>query len=322
MPVRDRSERRGVMRPSLLVTLHAVVISMLTVGESAAQNRPEVMAFPPELTGYMRMGGIFHENFFQAADDGPRRDVLAGVLELRGEEKLGTDSAYRAYFRTDLYQFQQLGISPGVLVGVGRIRGVNQFDLSVAGQWHRPRFDYGDELEQANIVAATGSYSLRIVSPLDLVALGEYSHDSLRINSALRGRSYEVGGALRYRAFRRRLTAEGGVIQGARDLNGLLQYVNDTAYVVLRTTAIPRTYISVRYRSRLREYTTDNAASGNFGREDRTEQVTAYLDLALGGNLVWNLSGGLERADSTKRGSSFRSRQFGSTLSVMLPTKW
>jgi hypothetical protein len=304
-----------------LVTLHVAVISMLAVAESDAQNRPEVMAFPPELTGYMRAGGIFHENFFQAPNDGPRRDVLAGVLELRAEEKLGATDAYRAYLRTDFYRFERLGSSPGVLVGVGRIRGANQFDLSVTGQWRRPRFDFGDELEQANILVANGSYSLRVAPLLELVALGEYSRDSLRINTALRGRSYEAGAAVRSRLFRRRVSAEAGVLQGARDLNDLRQYVDETAYVVVRASLIPRTYLSVRYRNRVREYTATDAAASNFGREDRRQQVTAYLDLTLGGNLVWNLSGGLEEADSTKPGRGFRSRQFGSTLSVMLPTK-
>jgi hypothetical protein len=328
MPTCDRSERSSLPPPRRrvmlsrhgLVTVHAIIISLVAVGQSAAQNRPEIMAFPPEVTGYMRMGAIFHENFFQLPNDGPRRDVLAGVLELRIEEKLDFDGAFRVYTRGDVFQFQQLGSSPGGLVGVRRARGANQFDLSVTGQWSRPRFDSGDELEQANILAANGSYSLRIVSPLELIALAEYSRESLKLHSERRSRSYEVGGAVRYRALRGRVSAEGGLLQGVREINDVIQqYVNETRYVAVRTTVIPRMYISVRFRNRIRGYTTDDAASRNFGREDRRRQVTAYLDLALWGNLVWNLSGGIDEADSTKPGSAVRSRQFGTTLSVMLP---
>ena len=325
MPSDDSRERinsnRRVMllRAGRLVTLQAAIISVLTVAQSAAQNRPEVMAFPPDVTGYMRMGGIYHENFFQAPDGGPRRDVMASVLEFRTEEKLGGENAYRAYLRADFYQFQQLGSSPGLLAGVGRVQGANQFDLSVFSQWHRPRFDYGDKLEQANLLGTSASYSVRVVSPLEVVALGEYSRDSLKINSSLHGTTYEAGAAVRVRALRRSVSAEAGVLQGASTLNDMRQYINETAYVALRTSAIPRTYLSVRYRNRLREYTTDDVRSSSFGRQDRRRQVTAYLDLKLWGNLMWNLSGGLDQAKSTKPGSSFRSRQFGTTLSVMLP---
>jgi hypothetical protein len=305
-------------RTGLVVPL-ALFVSMLAVRESAAQNRPEVLAFPPEVTGYMRFGGIFHENFFQLSNDGPRRDVMAGVLELRIEESLGAAGAQKAYVRGDLFQFEQLGLSPGAIVGVKRVQGANQFDLSLTGQWSRPRFDSGDELEQANLVAANGSYSLRVASPLELIAMAEYSRESLKIHSDRRSKSYEVGGAVRFRTFRRRVSTEVGVLQGTRDLNDLQQYVNDTAYVAVRTTVIPRVYLSVRYRNRIRHYTTGDTASRNFGREDRRQQMTAYLDLSLWGNLVWNLSGGVEQADSTKPGSGFRSRQFGTTFSVMLP---
>ena len=312
--------RRTVVCAARITLLHAVIVSMLTVAPAAAQNRPEIMAPPPDVTGYMRMGGIFHENFFQVPDGGPRRDVLAGVLEFRAEEKLGEDDTYRAYFRTDFYQFHQLGSSPGLLVGGGRIRGAHQFDISVAGQWRRPRFEYGDELEQANILGSSASYSLRILSTLDLIAIGEYSYDALKINTKLHGTSYDAGAAVRYGAFRRRLSAEVGVLQGARDLGDVQQYVNDTRYLQLRASAIPRTYLSVRYRTRIRDYSTSDSRSSNFGREDRRRQVTAYLDVKLWGNLMWNLSGGLEEAESTRVGGGFRSRQFGTTLSAMLPT--
>jgi hypothetical protein len=302
-----------------LVTLHAVMISIVAVGESAAQNRPEIMALPPEATGYIRMGAIFHENFFGLAHGGPRSDVLAGVLEVRVEDMLSADAAFRAYARADLFQFQQLGVSPGGVVGLRRVQGANRFDLSVTGQWNRPRFDSGDELEQANILAARASYSLRVVSRLELIALGEYSRELLKIHSERHSRSREVGGAVRYRALRGRISLEGGFSQGGRDMSDPSQrYVEETGYVAVSTSVIPRTYISVRYRGRIREYTIKEAASRNFGREDRRRQLTAYLDLALWGNLVWNLSGGIDEVDSTKPGSAFRSRRVGTTLSVML----
>ena len=302
-----------------LALLQTVVLTLLISGESSAQNRPEVMAFPPEVSGYIRMGGIFHENFFQLPDDGPRRDVLAGVLELRIEERLGRTGAVRAYTRADLFHFRQLGSSPGALVGVRRVQGVNQFDVAVTGQWNRPRFDNDDDPHQANVIGGTARYSVRVVRPLELAALGEYSRQWLTRDGGSRSATYDVGAAVQYRPIRS-LSAEVGVLQGNREIaDDNQRYVNETAYLAVRTSVIPRTYVSLRYRTRVRDYTTDIATSSNFRRQDRREQVTAYLDLTLSESLVWNLSAGLEEAESTKRGSSFRSKQFGTTLSVILP---
>jgi len=301
------------------VVLHMIVVSLLAVPEASAQNRPEVMAFPPEITGYIRMGGVYHENFFQLPDDGPRADVVAGVLELRVEERLGRTGALRAYTRADVFHFRHLGSSPGALVGVRRTGGANQFDVAVTGQWNRPRFDIDDDPQQANVIGGTGSYTLRVIRPLELMVLGEYSRQWLKQNAGVRSATYDVGGAVLYRPIRR-LSTEIGMLKGGRDIADANQlYLNETAYVALRTSIIPRTYVSLRYRTRVRDYTTDDTRSSNFRRQDRREQVTAYLDLTLGGNLVWNLSAGLEEAESTKRGSGFRSKQFGTTLSVMLP---
>jgi hypothetical protein len=329
MFVRDHSQpwgsaptrARGISGSRGLATLARVlVISILTAGESAAQYRPEILQLPPEVTGYIRMGGILYENLFQLPNDGPRRDVPAGVLELRVEESLGRDDAFRAYTRADVFQFQQLGFSPGIQGGLRRVQGANQFDLSLSVQWNRPRFDRGDELEQANVLAANGSYTLMVVSSLELIALAEYQRDSLKLKRDQDSESHDLGGALRYRAFGRHVTAEVGVMQGARETSRPDQeYVQETQYVLVRTTAIPRTYLSVRYRTRLRDYIIEDAKSRNFGRQDRRQQMTCYLDIALWGNLVWNLSGGFEQGESTRTTSAFRSKQFATTFSVMLP---
>lgn len=313
------SRTRPPLRRRALVLLNVAVLSVAVARESSAQNRPEVMAFPPEVTGYIRMGGILHENFFQLPDDGPRRDVLAGVLELRVEERLGRSGSVRAYTRADVFHFQQLGSSPGALVGVRRVQGINQFDVAVTGQWNRPRFDNDDDPALANVIGGTASYSVRVVRPLELIALGEYSRQWLKVRAAARSATHEIGAAVRYRPFRF-VSTEIGILEGGNTIDDVDQrYLNETAYLAVRTSVVPRTYLSLRYRTRVRDYTTGNAASSNFGRQDRREQVTGYLDLAVGRNLVWGLSGGLEEAESTKRGSSFRAKQFGTTLSVMLP---
>jgi hypothetical protein len=316
-PIRRTST--AICTNATFVLLHIVAALLLGTADAAAQNRPEVMAFPPEITGYIRMGGIYHENFFQLPDDGPREDVVAGVMEVRVEERLGPSGAMRVYTRGDVFHFRHLGSSPGALVGVRRIGGVHQFDVAATGQWNRPRFDLDDDPQQANVIGGNANYSLRVVRPLELMVLGEYSRQWLKQNVGVRSATYDVGGAVLFRPIRR-LSTEIGVLRGRRDIADVnQQYLNETAYVAMRTSIVPRTYVSLRYRTRVRDYTTDNTRSSNFQRQDRREQVTAYLDLSLWGNLVWNLSAGVEEADSTKRGSSFRSKQFGTTFSVMLP---
>ena len=163
-------------------------------------------------------------------------------------------------------------------------------------------------------------YGLRVVSPLELIAQGEYQRDLLRVRHDRDSKSYEAGGALRVRVFGRRVSGEGGFLHGALETTRADQeYVQDTAYGQVRTAAIPRTYLSLRYRTRTRYYVFADPKSSNFRRQDKREQVTCYVDLTLWGNVVLNLSAGLERAFSTKVTSRFRSRQFAATLSVMLP---
>jgi hypothetical protein len=158
-----------------------------------------------------------------------------------------------------------------------------------------------------------------VVTPLELIALAEYRRESLKLNRDQDSESHDIGGAVRYRAFGRRVSAEVGLMQGARETSEFDQeYLQKAVYIVVRTMAIPRTYLSVRYRNRVREYTIEDPMSRNFGREDRREQVTCYLDIGLWGNLVWNLSGGFEEGESTRTARAFRSRQFGTTFSVML----
>lgn len=315
----SRSSALWTVTGTVAVVVQSVVVSLLAAAEASAQNRPEVMALPPEVTGYIRMGGIYHENFFQLPDEGPREDVVAGVLEVRIEERLGRSGAMRAYTRADVFHFRHLGSSPGALVGVRRIGGVNQFDVAVTGQWNRPRFDIDDDPQQANVIGGNASYGVRVIRSLELMALGEYSRQWLTQNAGVRSATYDIGGAVQYRPIRR-LSTEVGILRGRREIDDVnQQYLNETAYVAVRTSVVPRTYLSVRYRTRVRDYTSDDIRSSNFRRQDRREQVTAYLDLALWGNLVWNLSAGLEEAESTKRGGGFRSRQFGTTFSVMLP---
>lgn len=298
--------------------LLAVVLSVAAADPAVAQNRPDVMRVPPEVSGYIRMGGVLFENFFQLPDDLPRRDMWAGVLELRVEEHLGRDGGFRAYVRGDLFEFQHRGLSPGVLGGLRRVEGVHRFDASVLAQWNRPRFDSGDSPEQANILAGSSSYALAFPM-LELAAMVEYVDESLRLRPGFDSVSKDGGLAARFKAFRSRITAEVGVMQGVRESPDLAQeYEQETKWIVVRTSAIPRVYLSARYRTRMRDFTIADLTSRNFGRQDRRRQVTGYIDVALWGNLVWNVSGGFEEAGSTRRTSAFRSKQFATTLSVML----
>lgn len=296
----------------------AFALSLAAAGNAAAQNRPEVMSLPPEVSGYIRMGGIHFDNFFQLPDELPRRDMWAGVLEARVEHHLGSDGGFRAYTRADLFQFQHRGLSPGLLGGVRRVQGMHRFDVSLLAQWNRPRFDSGDSPEHATILGGYGSYSLNVAS-LEVAALAEYVVESPKLRPGQDSASHDEGFAIRYSLFRRRLSAEVGATQGMREADDLSQnYAQETRWIAVRTSAIPRVYLSARYRTRERDYTIESAASRNYGREDRRRQLTGYLEIALWGNVVWNLSGGFEDAESTRRTSAFRSKQFATTLSVML----
>lgn len=292
-----------------IVTSLLLCASVLSAVNAAAQARPTP-------SGEFRTGGVFYENFFQAPDDGPRRDVWAALIEVRFEDPVADDDRLRAYTRIEFLQFREIGSSPGVLVGVKRRGRTHRFDAYGTMQWNRPRSDVGDELDRADQLGGGASYAYRLAG-LQVAGQAEYREEFLKPERITASRFHEAGGSLSYRAFDGRVVPEIGLLQGRRH-TGIArnEYVQETAYVELRTSAVPRVSLNTRYRWRRRDYTVRDVTSRNFGRVDRREEVRATMDISLAEPLFWNVSAAVEHARSTRPGRAFVAKSFGTGFTL------
>ena len=268
-------------------------------------------------SGRLRMGGIFHENFFQLPPDAPRQDIWARFVEVTFEDPVGPDSPTRTFLRVDLQQFAAIGISPGASLGFRLDDGTHIFDVAASYEWNRPRLDIGDDVAPANVAGLAASYSYRGIPNVQITGQGRYYRDWLR-DLPSDGRFDEVGGAVRYRGFGRALSPEVGYATGRRvtAIDGD-KYQERTWFVTVRSSVVPRTYVTARYRNRFREYTTVSPGSRNAGREDRRRQMTASVDVDLGGGLLWNFSLRYEDALASRPGRSFTTLSMGSGITVV-----
>lgn len=288
------------------------VLASTVATESAAQE----FFYPPKDSGLFRTAAVYYENFFQAPTGRATRDVVATLLEVRLEETAGASERSKAYVHVEYVQFRTLGSSPGLVVGFKR-KGRHSFDVGTSFKWNRPRSDVGDDLELGNLYEGSAMYAYRIVSGLQVMALGEYRAEFLQDQSTPDTRYREFGGALAYRAFGDRLSSEAGLVHGRRRAsNANVNYIQQSPYVSVRTTAVPRVNISMRYKAPRREYVVADPASKNFGRQDRRQSTSASVDVSIRKRVLWNVFGEIDRGESTRTGRAFRARSLSTGITL------
>jgi hypothetical protein len=268
-------------------------------------------------SGHVRMGGMFHENFFQLPSDVPRQDVWARFVEVTFEDPVEPDGASRIFLRVDLMQFASMGISPGASLGFRLDDETHSFNVTGTYEWNRPRLEIGDAVTPANVAGLGATYSYRGIPDFQITGMGRYYRDWLR-DQPSNGRFDEIGGAVRYRGFGRAISPEVGYALGRR-LTAIEgdEYEERTWFVTLRSSGVPRTYVTTRYRHRLREYTNVLPGSRNTGRVDRRHQVTTSVDVNLSQSLVWNFSLRFERALASRADRSFTTLAMGSGITML-----
>lgn len=300
-----------------MTKLQSAVTVLIVVLTSAVESAAQEFFHEPQSSGQFRAAAVSYDNFFQAPTGRASRDVLAGLLELRMEETVGESDRLKAYLDFEYITFRELGASPGLVVGVKRKGRAHSFEVETSFQWNRPRSDVGDELELGNLFGGAASYAYKVVGALQLVALGEYRAEFLDDQSTPDTRFREVGGALAYRAFGGRLSPEVGLTRATRDAsNANADYVQRTPYLNIRTTAVPRVNLGVRYKQPRREYLVADPMSKNFARKDHRRSVSASVDISIGEHQLWCFFGGLDEGVSTRAGRAFVARSFGTGLTL------
>jgi cellulose synthase/poly-beta-1,6-N-acetylglucosamine synthase-like glycosyltransferase len=301
--VRGRRQHVWTPRHGLQVLVAAATL-VGSAGSAGAQELP--------VDAQIRFNAAFNDNFFQAAQNAPTDDVWARAFEARVSKKDGRTGEPLPFGRFEFVSYTDLDPATALYGGVRGDDSRSAYLIEGGFQWNRPRFEVGDEFERADIVGIDGEYGARVTPAVELKALADLSHESYELRTSKNNNQYNLGGAMRYRGFGSDFSPEVGWLWGRRDADDLNEDYNQRQfYIQVRSAALPSTYLSVRFRRRLRDYSSDVPGLGNFDREDRRNQWTMYGDVTVTPHVIVNLSYWHERSDSTRLEREFSAQAFG-----------
>ncbi|MHB0970497.1 MAG: hypothetical protein ACYC7A_08555 [Thermoanaerobaculia bacterium] len=288
---------------SKLSLLSVVALLFLVAAPVLAQTQERE---DPLFESWLELQGHFYENFFQEPSELPGEDVSAKYGELGTSLRLSRTYPLRLYGSVNYlkYDDSELDSSNGFRVGLRSDGKPHAFDFHGDLQKDRPTFDVGDEFDRADIRTFAGEYAFRFADDWQLSVDGELQEQEFDITPERDNDFSALGGAIRYRGSRV-FSPEIGYRTGARDVNDeTLSYDQSDTYLQIRSS-LSRVYLSLRYRMREREYTTDDIASSNFGRKDDRDQIAAAADVTLSDLLVLNLYASREETDTNLEGRDF-----------------
>jgi hypothetical protein len=245
-------------------------------------------------------------NFFQATEGGLEEDATAVEGEVGASLRLG-QGPLRAYGSFNHLNYRDFGLeaSNGVRIGLksgGRPHG---FDVYADQTNNRPTFDAGDEFDTADIRTLAGEYTYRFADDWQVSADGQFQQQENEITSSHDNDFKALGAAVRWRGSRL-FSPEIGYRAGERDVDdATLSYDQNEWYVQVRSSLTPTVYLSVRYRDRGRQYSTGDAGSSNFGREDARRQLAASADWTFLPMLTLNVYAAREDVDVNRAGRDF-----------------
>jgi len=288
----------------------------------------------PPVTAQLRVMRTYHENFLQAPEGRPQQDVWATRAELRLEERVGKARRVKGQARLELVHFEPYGFSPAVAATLGRDTRRYAIEGGAYFQWNRPRVDETDVPERTDAFGVTGRASLRPIPTLDVFGTGGYRREfAVTLVAPLPWSPWEpvdtealpdvendyteYGGGLRVPGLGSVFLPEVGYVRTERRGSRPHEdYLEDVAYLSVRSSIGRRFTFSGRYRYRERAYTAGDARARNYGRADTRHAAGGSLDLGLTRHLYVTVSGGVEEGTSTQPGRAFKSRVLESGLSV------
>jgi len=258
-------------------------------------------------------------NFNQVSDPALEQDVRALGLELRGAYhpvRVPFDVyAHVHYLNWDVDRDD----SYGVRVGAAMESEVQDFNVFFDRAENRATFDVGDTVSNASVTTVNGEYSRRFGNWQPGV---EATYEIQRFDVADTGRDngYRAAGAnVRYRGFGWKFSPAVGYVTGEREGDDDEESYDDPAwYAQLVFIPVPRFYLSVQYRDRVRDYTTRDPLNRNFGRKDDRPQWIVVSTLKVTGRITGILYYSNEDARSTLVGRDFQADILILNLAVKL----
>jgi hypothetical protein len=253
------------------------------------------------LQSELRLNGWWFDNFFQASEPELEQDVSALGAELRFARSVAR--GWSPYFRANYldYDDELLGESYGARVGSRLSSRPHAFEIYLDHQIDRPTFDIGDVFDTADVTSLVADYGYRFTRNWELGLEGEFQQQSFNQLTAKDNDFKGLGASLRYRGLGSGFSPEIGYMAGERDVDDPTETYDQTeTYIQIRSAPNEAVYLSLRYRMRQREYTTDVPGSTNFAREDDRDQWALSADWRMLPRLTWNLYFTTEDAQSTR----------------------
>jgi hypothetical protein len=262
--------------------------------------------------GHFRLSGLLFDNFFQAPEGEEQEDVPGGTAEARVEKGLTPDLV--GYAELEYTDYRDYRPSGAVVAGVRGERRPHAFDVQAQVMLGRPSREVRDEFDRADGVALLGQYGYRW-GDFEPLALAEFRHETYELSPEKANDSYSVGAGLRVRMGK--VSPEVGFRWGRRDVEDDSEDLSQRElYFRLRWAPARPTYVSLRVRRRLREYSVEDPAAHNFGREDTRHQLVASGDFFTTSRLGLNVYYSVEDSDSSHDRGEFLTQMLAAGVVV------
>lgn len=258
-------------------------------------------------------------NFNQTSNASLEQDVNAFGLELRGAYQ-PVKSPFQVYGHLNYLNYDaDRDDSVGVRVGASLDGEVNRFNVFLDHANNRATFDVGDTVATATVTTLSGEYSRRMG---DWEPGVEVTHDRQKFDVSSTGQDNEYTGAgasLRYRGFGWKFSPTVGFVKGKRTSDTSTESYNDDAwYAQVAYIPVPRLYLSLQYRNRTRDYTTNVPTERNFGRNEDRPQWSLVSSLRINPRFTGILYYSNEDVSSSLAGRSFQDDLVIVSLAVKL----
>ncbi|HET8648127.1 MAG TPA: hypothetical protein VFO85_21705 [Vicinamibacteria bacterium] len=288
--------------------MRAVLAVLLLMGPAlpaAAQSPRAPSPPPPDVApwgGHFRLSGAVFDNFFQTPEGEPQEDVPAAGMEA-GLHK-GFSPHLLGYAEVDYTDYRRYRPSGGISAGLRREGRPHAFDVQGQVMLGRPSREVADEFDRADGVAVVGQYGYRM-GDWEPLALAEVRRETYERSPQKANTVLNVGAGLRFRGLGT-LSPEVGFRMGTRDVRDDEEDLGQReVYLRLRWAPARPTYLTLRVRRRFRDYSVDDPAARNFGREDTRTQAVATADLRTTSRLGFNLYYSVEDSSSTHERGEF-----------------
>jgi hypothetical protein len=172
-----------------------------------------------------------------------------------------------------------------------------------------------DEFDRADGLALVGQYGYRM-GDWEPIALGEIRHETYELSPEKTNDVFNLGAGLRFRGLGT-VSPEVGFRWGRRDVDDDREDLGQREiYLRLRWAPARPTYVSLRLRRRFRDYSIEDPAAANFGREDTRTQVVASGDFFTTSRLGLNVYYSLEDSNSSHDRGEFLTQMLAAGVVV------